>query len=113
MDLRYTARGLRITDEIKASAEHKLSRLERLEPRTVGLDLEFISEHRPKPGMKRVEAALRIPRKTFRASAEAPDVPSALDKVAEKLERQVRDHHGKRRNSIHRGGLESAVAPGD
>ena len=114
MELTYTARGLQITDEIKGSAEHKLSRLGRLEPRTVGIDLEFISEHHPKPdGMKRVEAALRIPRKTFRASAEAPDVPSALDRVADKLERQVRDHRGKRRSSLHKGGLESAVAPED
>jgi ribosomal subunit interface protein len=108
MELTYTGRGLTVTDEIRETAQHKLARLERLEPRTTRIDLEFISEHHPKPdGMKRVEAALSIPRKTFRAHAEAGDVPSALDHVAEKLERQLRDHHGKRRSGYRRG-LESA-----
>ena len=108
MELTYTGRGLTVTDEIRETAQHKLARLARLEPRTTRIDLEFISEHHPKPdGMKRVEAALSIPRKTFRAHAEAGDVPSALDDVAEKLERQLRDHHGKRRSGYHRG-LESA-----
>jgi ribosomal subunit interface protein len=113
MELTYTGRGLAVTDEMRETARHKLERLERLEPRTTRIDLEIISEHHPKPyGMKRVEAALRIPRTTFRAHAEAPDVPSALDDIAEKLERQLRDHHGKRRSRFHRG-LESAhLSPG-
>jgi ribosomal subunit interface protein len=108
MELTYTGRGLAVTDEIREGAQHKLGRLERLEPRATRIDLEFISEHHPKPGgMTRVEAALHIPRKTFRAHAEARDVPTALDDLAEKLERQLRDHHGKRRSRKHRG-LESA-----
>jgi len=108
MELTYTGRGLSVTDEIRETAQRKLAPLERLEPRTTRIDLEFISEHHPKPdGMKRVEAALSIPRKTFRARAEAGDVPSALDDVVDKLERQLRDHHGKRRGRFHRG-LESA-----
>jgi ribosomal subunit interface protein len=108
MDLTYTGRGLQVTDDMRATARHKLSRLGRMEPRTTRIDLEFINEHHPKPGgLKRVEAALRIPRKTFFAHAEARDVPSALDDVAEKLERQLRDHHGKKRSRVHRG-LESA-----
>ena len=109
MDLTFTGRNLQVTDEIRESAGHKLSRLERMEPRTVRIDLEFIAEHYPRlDGVKRIEAALHIPRKTFRAHAEADDVPSALDRVAEKLERQLRDHHGKRRAAMHKAGLESA-----
>ena len=113
MDLTYTGRGVAVTEEIRETAVHKLARLERMDPRITRIDLEFINEHHPKlDGLKRVEAALRIPRKTFLAHAEAVDVPSALDDVAEKLERQLRDHHGKRRSRLHRG-LESAhVNPG-
>jgi len=113
MDLTYTGRGVAVTDEIREMAFHKLGRLERMDPRITRIDLEFINEHHPKlDGLKRVEAALLIPRKTFFAHAEAGDVPSALDDVAEKLERQLRDHHGKRRSRLHRG-LESAhVNPG-
>jgi ribosomal subunit interface protein len=113
MELTFTGRGIPITDQLRATAEHKLARLGRMDPRTTRIDLEFINEHHPKlDGLKRVEAALRIPRKTFFAHAEASDVPSALDDVAEKLERQLRDHHGKRRSRVHRG-LESAhLSPG-
>ena len=62
------------------------------------LQLEFVAEHHPSPvnGDTMVKAALFAPRRTFRAHAEASDVLTALDDVAEKLERQVRDHHGKR-----------------
>jgi ribosomal subunit interface protein len=97
MDLRYTGRGVPLSEDIREQAEHKLSRLERLEPRTMRLDLEFVAEHHPSPnGLTMIKAALKIPRKTFRAHAEAPDVPTALDHVAAKLERQIRDHHGRR-----------------
>ena len=49
-----------------------------MEPRATRIDLEFIAEHYPRlDGLKRVEAALLIPRKTFRAHAEADDVPTA------------------------------------
>jgi ribosomal subunit interface protein len=114
MDLTYTSRGVEVDDEVKQTATHKLAKLERLEPRTTRIDLEFISEHHPKPdGTKRVEAALRIPRKTFRAAGEAPDLPTAIDRVAQKLDRQIRDHHGKKRRWLSRRGLDSAAVPKD
>jgi ribosomal subunit interface protein len=113
MDLTFTGRGVPVTDDIRELAERKLGPIERLEPRTVAIDLELISENHPKPdGAKRVEAALRVPRKTFRAQAEADDVPTALDRVKEKLERQIRDHHGKKRVPKKHPGVESAQAAG-
>ena len=113
MDLTFTGRGIPITDGVRDTAEHKLRRLARMEPRATRIDLEFINEHHPKvDGLKRVEASLRTPRKDFFAHAEARDVPTALDDVAHKLERQLRDHHGKKRSRLHRG-LESAhLSPG-
>jgi ribosomal subunit interface protein len=108
MELTFTGRGMPVTEEIREAAAHKLERLARLEPRVVRIDVEVINENHPKPGgLKRVEAALKTPRKTFFAHAEARDVPSALDALSEKLERQLRDHHGKKRARQHRG-LESA-----
>jgi ribosomal subunit interface protein len=104
MDLSFTGRGLPVSNDIRQQAEHKLARLGRLEPRTMRLDLEFVAEHHPSPdGQKLIKAALRIPRKTFRAHAEAGDVRTALDHVAEKLERQIRDHHGRRLRRWRRG----------
>jgi ribosomal subunit interface protein len=113
MELTFTGRGMPITDDVRDVAGHKLLRLGRMEPRATRIDLEFINEHHPKvDGLKRVEASLRTPRKDFFAHAEARDVPTALDDLAEKLERQLRDHHGKKRSRLHRG-LESAhLSPG-
>ncbi|HZP91101.1 MAG TPA: ribosome-associated translation inhibitor RaiA, partial [Actinomycetota bacterium] len=92
MDLVLKARGTRITDHVRNAARRKLSRLERLEPKVTRLELELISEKNPRlGGVRRVEAAFETPRRTFRASAEGSDVDSALDAIAEKLERQLRD----------------------
>ena len=101
---------MHVSEEVRKTAEHKLSSLARLEPRATRIDLEFIAEHHRRiDGTTRVEAAVHIPRKTFRAEAEADDVPTALDRVVERLERQIRDHHGRRKKRLAKGnGLESA-----
>jgi ribosomal subunit interface protein len=96
MDLTFTGRGLPVSHDVREQAAHKLARLERLEPRAMRIDLEFSAEHHPSPdGLKTIKAALKIPRKTFRARAEADDVRTALDHVAEKLERQIREYHSR------------------
>ena len=111
MDMTFTGRGVQVTDEIRGLAEQKLSRLGRIEPRATTLDVEVINEHHPKlDGLKRVEASLRIPRKTFRAHAEAEDVPTAIDRVRAKLDRQLRDHHGRKKTAHTKGALGYAQA---
>ena len=98
MDMTFTGRGVQVTDGVRSMAEQKLAPLARIEPRATNLELEMINEHHPTvDGVKRVEGALRIPRKTFRATAEADDLPTAVDRVRDKLERQLRDYHGKKR----------------
>jgi ribosomal subunit interface protein len=113
MDLTFTGRGLGVTDAVRETAEHKLAAISRLEPRATRIDLEFIAEHHPRlDGTTRVEAAVYVPRKTFRAEAEAVDVPTALDRVVERLERQIRDHHGKRRKRTARPDALDSTRPG-
>lgn len=112
MELTFTGRGLPITNELREAAHHKLDRLERIEPRVMRIDLKISSEHHPThDGVKRVEAAMRVPRKTFRAEVEAGDVAAGLDGVAEKLERQLRDHHGRRRTRFLRRRRSLKTAP--
>ncbi|HZD79509.1 MAG TPA: ribosome-associated translation inhibitor RaiA [Actinomycetota bacterium] len=113
MDLVLKGRGTRITEHMRGAAEHKLARLGRMAPRVTRIEIEVISEKNPRQGgVKRVEAALETPRKTFRAVAMGSDVDSALDQLAEKLERQLRDHREKRRTRLVGGGkrLKSAQA---
>jgi ribosome hibernation promoting factor len=115
MDVTFTGRGLGVSDAVRETAEHKLAAISRLEPRVTRIDLEFISEHHPRhDGTTRIEAAVHVPRKTFRAEAEAVDVPTALDRVVDRLERQIRDHHGKRRKRMARpDALDSAALAAD
>jgi len=101
MDLVLNARGAKLTDQVRETAEHKLSRLERMEPKVTRLEVEIISEKNPRlGGLHRVEAAFDTPRKTYRAHADAPEVETALDEIVEKLERQIRDHHTKKRAKL-------------
>jgi ribosomal subunit interface protein len=113
MDVFVKGRGTRITEHLRGAAEHKLGRLQRMEPRVTRIEVEVIAEANPRQGgVKRVEAALETARKTFRAHAQARDVDSALDRLADKLERQLRDHHGKRRarSSATSKGVRSAAS---
>ena len=76
MDLTYPSRGVDVDDQLRRTATHKLSKLERLEPRTTRIDLEFISEHHRSPtarsasrlhsGCRGRRSALRARRRIFR-----------------------------------------------
>ena len=101
MDLVLKGRGLRITDQIREMTHHKLDKLSRLEPRAVRVEVEIVSEDFPtQDGPKSVDAALQVPRHTFRAHAQGPRVEDAMDLVAARLERQVRDRHGRFRSRL-------------
>src|SRR4029078_8979344 len=50
MDLHLNGRGMRITEHIREVADHKLSRLGRMEPKLVRVEGEVIAEPNPRPG---------------------------------------------------------------
>jgi ribosomal subunit interface protein len=115
MELVLRGRGARVAQRLRQVTEHKLSRLERIEPKLARLEVEVIAEKNPRQGgLHRVEAMAAAPRKTYRAHADAKDVESALDVVAERLERQIRDHHERRRARLIAGAsrVKSARTPG-
>jgi ribosomal subunit interface protein len=116
MEFVLIGRGERVAQRLRQVTEHKLARLERIEPRLTRLEVEIIAEKNPRRGgIHRVEAVAAAPRKSYRAHAEAKDVESALDVVAERLERQIRDHHERRlaRRNAGAGRVKSAQAPGE
>jgi ribosomal subunit interface protein len=115
MEFVLRGRGERVAQRLRRVTEHKLARLERIEPRLTRLEIEVSAEKNPRQGgVHRVEALATAPRKTYRAHAEAKDVDSALDLVAERLERQIRDHHDRRRarRNAGAGRVKSAQTPG-
>ena len=105
MDLVLKGRGMRITDPVRRTAERKLGKIERLEPRIIRLEVELIEEHNPRiEGNHRVEVACETARETFRAEGSGPDVESALDQVIQHLERRITGRRGKLRHRwIRRG----------
>jgi ribosomal subunit interface protein len=101
MELVLKGRGVRITDQIREVTHHKLDKLSRLEPKAMRVEVEIISEDFPThDGTKTVDAALQVPRHTYRAHAQGAKFEDALDLVAARLERQVRDQHGRFRRRL-------------
>ncbi len=98
MDIVLKGRGVHITGPLRTVVEHKVGKLERLDPAAMRVEVEVISERNPKlDGATRIEGALHIPRKVLRAKAESRDIGEALDQMVERLGRQLRDHRSKRR----------------
>jgi ribosome hibernation promoting factor len=96
VELVLKGRGTRITDQLRRSAERKLDKLTRRDPRIVRCELEVIQEGSPRvDGGHRVQAACELPRHTFRAEGTGKDVEAALDQVVEHLERQLVAHRGR------------------
>jgi ribosomal subunit interface protein len=104
MELILKGRGVRVTEQIRRTAERKLAKIERFEPRVVRLKVELIEERNPRIPGTRVEVACETARQTFRAEGEGPDVDSALDQVIQRLERQISGHRGKLRDRWTRRG---------
>jgi len=101
VDLLLRGRGPRITEQQRATVEHKVLKLSRLDPRADRLEIEVLPERNPRlNGTKRLEGALVLPRRTLRATASAPDLESALDMLVERLERQVQDYREKRKKRL-------------
>ncbi len=99
MDVILKGRGVRITEQVRKTAEHKLSKIGRLQPRVRRLEVEIIEERNPRiDGHHRVEVTCDSLRSVFRAHGSGRDVNTALDQVVERLERQISRQRGRLRN---------------
>ena len=98
MDLLVKGRGLRITDPVRRVAEHRLAKLERLDPRVSRVEVEITKSNPRIEGGHHVELVASTARRTFRAEASGRDIDSALDQAAHRLERQITRYRGRLRN---------------
>lgn len=90
MDLVLKARGIRISDQIRRSAETKLGKLGRIDPRVTRVEVEVTVERNPRIDSSHlVEVACTSGRRVFRAHATGQNVDAALDQVVDRLERQL------------------------
>ena len=122
MDLVVKGRGNRVSIKTRQQVERRVAKLVRLEPRIQRIEVELIQErNRRVNGGHRVEVACWLTRGSFRASSTGSDVDAALERVTERLERQLTDEHGRRRTrrvgganrlkSDEKAGAEEEIAP--
>ncbi len=99
MDVTIRGRGSRVDPGTKERIQEKLARLSRLDRRIDRVDVEVTFETRGRiGGGHRVEASCRSGRRTYRAHADGDQVIVALDRLVERLERQISDRHRRGRH---------------
>jgi putative sigma-54 modulation protein len=87
-------RNLDITDAMRNYAEEKLARLDRFSPQII--DAKVVMSYRQGAAEPaRVEVQLNIPNGIIRAEENGVDSYAAIDKVVDKLERQVKRFKGR------------------
>lgn len=95
MQVIISARQVELADGYRELVEQRLQRLERFESRVARAEVTLLEEK----NHWQVEGLLRVDRGgPLYASAQAPDFRTALDRMSDKLERQLRRHHSRRRD---------------
>lgn len=97
MQLHVKGRNLEVNDSLRRYAERRLRKLERRVHDSARVEVELAVERNPSIAESQVaEATVHVKGRTLRAREAARDMKAAIDELADKLVRQVRDLHGKR-----------------
>ncbi len=95
MDVSVTARKFELNDSLRGFAEERLGRLKRYDPRLSRVDVTLTEESHG----RRVEARAAIDGDVdVHAEATAEDFRMALNRVSDKLARQLKRRHDQRRD---------------
>jgi putative sigma-54 modulation protein len=96
MQVIVTGRNTHVSTHLKELATHKLEKVQRFLGKIITMEIEFSEEHNPRIADKHtVEVVLTTKAHVLRAHASGPDPASAIDKVLDKLEAQVKRLKGK------------------
>lgn len=91
MKLELIGKNITLTDNLKAHAEKKLSKLDKYFAEEVQAKATFSSTK----GNQKVEVTIFLPGTILRAEESTQDMYASIDKVQASLERQVRKHKTK------------------
>jgi ribosomal subunit interface protein len=95
MDISMTARHFELNDSLREHVQNRLARLDRYNQRMSRLEVTLTEENR----QKRVEALAAVDGDVdIHAEAVADDFRTAVNRVSEKLARQLKRRHERRRN---------------
>lgn len=96
MKINLKATGLDLTPALREYAEQKIGSLEKFVKRwdaegvvEVWVEVGRITKHHHKGDVFRAEADLRLPGKVLRAEDEDWDIRAALDRLKDKLKREI------------------------
>lgn len=103
MEIQLTGRGVALTGAMHRVVEAKVEKIPHWEPRATRAEVEISVTHNPKlEKVKRVDIAVDIPKRRFRAHGEAEAVETAVEQAVERLGRQMKEsRHKKRRSVVH------------
>ena len=113
MQLHVKGKNLEVNDSIRSYVERKLQKLDRRVHELTEVEIELAVERNPSIAESQVaEATVHLKGRTLRARETARDMKAAIDQLADKLVRQVRDLHDKRVGGRRHvaGSVEPAVA---
>ena len=92
---KLTGRNLEVTDAMRSYAEDKLEKLERFSDQIVDAKVVMSYDHSATSDPAKVEVQLNVPHGIVRAEESGQDTYAAVDKVVDKLERQLKRFKGK------------------
>ena len=104
MQLHVKGKNLEVNESIRSYAERKLRKLDRQLRDSDTVEVELAVEHNPRIAESQVaEATVHVKGRTLRARKTAYDMRAAIDELADKLVRQVKDRRKKRVSRRRRG----------
>ena len=97
MQLNVKGKNLEVSDSIRSYTERKLQKLDKRVHELTEVEIELAVEKNPSIAESQVaEATVHLKGHTLRVREAAFDMKAAIDKLADKLVRQVKDIHDKR-----------------
>jgi ribosomal subunit interface protein len=113
MQVTVKGKNTDVPERLRARAEHKLAKLQRFDDRILAMDVEFSEERNPRVADPyRVEVTLTTKSGLVRAHASATDPAAAVDRVVDRLQRQVKKLKGRRVDRTqHADGVKAAPPP--
>ena len=97
MQLHVKGKNLEVNDSIRSYVERKFEKLDRRVHELTQVEIELAVEKNPSIAESQVaEATVHLKGHTLRAREAAHDMKAAIDELADKLVRQVKDIHDKR-----------------
>jgi ribosome hibernation promoting factor len=116
MQLHVKGKNLEVNESIRSYAERKLQKLDRRVHESTRVEIELAVEKNPSIAESQVaEATVHLKGHTLRARETARDMKAAIDQIADKLVRQVKDIHDKRvgrRKQVEEPGPDNPVEAG-